>query len=466
MTMDYEKRAYYRNIRVIVSEIIMVLVVIVTVVILAFVVSGYWLNSDFKLERQGMLQISSIPTGADVAVDGESAWNQRTNTSKVLSSGKHDISVTKEGYDSWSRSINIREGLLYRIHYPRLFLQNREKNPVLDVSNATYATVSPNREHMLLANNTTEWELVNLTHDSLEKKPIDIAGHFSGTSLASGASKGLFIGSIVSASWSTNNEKVLIESSYNGTSEWVVLDIKNPTTSLNLTRLFNMNFSRISIMDDSAAHLIALANGNLHTIDLGARQISAILAQNVVDYDHYNSEIIFSAKKEEKYYIGIIKNQDEPQKEIFKYDTPASVAILRFYDDIYVSIAVDGKNVVYKKDDFSEYFSGEISIIPETYNVGHAGEFVIASSGQNIVTVDMEAMEVVEWSIDSAHYGWLDPDMLYAVNDGELVVRDYDGLNRRSLAKNVSSHFPVVITGDKWLYYFSDGDLIREVIRN
>ena len=52
--------------------------------------------------------------------------------------------------------------------------------------------------------------------------------------------------------------------------------------------------------------------------------------------------------------------------------------------------------------------------------------------------------------------------MLYSVKDGDLIVYDYDGLNRRVIASNVSSRFPAAITDDKWLYYFSDGQLIRE----
>ena len=68
--MDAEKRARRQSRRVIISEILMVLTVIATVSILAFVVSGYWVGSDFKIERQGLLQVYSIPTGADVDVDG------------------------------------------------------------------------------------------------------------------------------------------------------------------------------------------------------------------------------------------------------------------------------------------------------------------------------------------------------------------------------------------------------------
>ncbi len=68
--MNQEERLRRQNLRVIVSEALMVVTVAVTVLILAFVVSGYWVNPDGKIERNGMLQNSAVPTGADVAIDG------------------------------------------------------------------------------------------------------------------------------------------------------------------------------------------------------------------------------------------------------------------------------------------------------------------------------------------------------------------------------------------------------------
>ena len=199
--MDPELRARRAQWRVIISEAIMVLAVIATVAVLAFLVSGYWVNSDFKVERQGLLQISSIPTGADVEIDGNSGgFFGRTNTSKVLSSGEHTIKLTKEGYDSWSRTIDISEGLLYRVHYPRLFLENRDRSSVLTATTATFATVSPSRAQMLIGNNTTSWTLLSLERDKLDPRTVNLPANFPSTSRMSGDSAstaGIFTGEII-----------------------------------------------------------------------------------------------------------------------------------------------------------------------------------------------------------------------------------------------------------------------------
>ena len=124
----------------------------------------------------------------------------------------------------------------------------------------------------------------------------------------------------------------------------------------------------------------------------------------------------------------------------------------------------DTKLNVYKKDDFVAFANYDLTFAPEKIKVGHDGEFIIMNTGDKIATLDMEAGLVREWTPDSSHYDWLDNDMIYTVNNSELIAYDYDGFNRRVLAKNVSAHFPAGITENKWLYYVSDDDLMRELI--
>jgi len=459
MYMDPEKRARRQSLRVIISETIMVLAVVVTVAVLALIVSGYWLNSDFKVERQGMLQIYSVPTGANVAVDGDSPWFQRTNTSKVLSSGQHEIVLTKDGYDSWSKTIEISEGLLYRLHYPRLFLLNREKEAVYSTDTISFVTASPSRRLLLIADNTTAWTLINLDSDSPRATTLDISKYFSTISLASGATTGLFTGEIISAEWDNSNEHILFEVAGSTGVEWVLINIKNPASSINLTREFAADFNQIKIFDNSANSLLAIRNGNLHRIDVGARQISAILVEDVRDFDFYDSEIIYVTSAGIKMF-GIGDSEDIP---LVPASIAAQVLIGKFYDDKYIFVIDGGDITVYRKNNLEEeIMTATLSFVPENAKVGYDGSFVIMNSGANFATLDMETMSMREWTTDTTHYGWVSSYMIYSVYEGRLFVYDFDGLNRRELATNVSERFPVVITSDKWLYYFSDGTLMRE----
>ena len=284
--MDFEKNQRRQNLKVIFSEAIMVLAVVVIVIILAFIVSGYWVNSDFEVKRQGLLQISSIPTGASVYIDGESSWLQKTNTSKVLTSGTHTISLTKEGYDSWTKTINIKEGLLNRIHYPRLFLENRTSEKIIATTETTYATVSPDHSAIILTNGTTEWSFLNLSEERITPKKLDISTLFSDVSIAPDAEVGLFTGRIAEVDWDVNGAHALFKVQSENGIEWVLLNPKETEKSVNITREFGASFTDLKIFDNDANSLLAVQNGNLHKVDVSGRSVSAVLVKDIIDFDY------------------------------------------------------------------------------------------------------------------------------------------------------------------------------------
>lgn len=468
--MNPEKTRRRQSLKILISEAIMVLAVILTVIILAFIVSGYWVNSDFKIERNGLLQISSIPTGADVSIDGESAWLQRTNTSKVLSSGEHTVTLTKEGYDSWSKTINISEGLLYRIHYPRLFPNNRSSENLLDITGTTISTISPDHNSLILINDTTKWSFINLDSDTIKPQLLDISKFFSSVSLAESAEVGLFTGKILDIHWDYNGNHALFKVQSDDHLEWVLLDVKNIADSVNLTREFGGNFTEIQILDNDSNNLLAIQNGNLHKINVSGKSLSAVLVENIINFDHYsNNEIIFSAinnTEKAPYYIGLLKIGEDKIINVVETSTPAKVTLSKFYDDKYITILENNILSLYKKEDFELLHTFELSFTPSTIEVGHDGEFITMTLDNQIATLDMEAMVITEWQTASNTFGWIDNDMLYSIDNSELIVYDFDGLNRRAIATNVSSHFPAAITNNKWLYYSSDNSLVREIINN
>lgn len=464
--MNREKAAKFKNLKVIIAEAIMVVAVIATVVILALIVSGYWINSDFEVERQGMLQVSSVPTGANVEIDGESSWLQRTNTSKTLPSGEHTVKLTRDGYDSWSKTINIREGLLYRLHYPRLFLNDRLTEKLQSIKGATFATVSPNHETLLLVNKTTEWNLINLDNDEIKTTKLNIAGLFTNSETTETAKVGIFSGEILYTDWSNDNQHLLIKTKTKDSTEWVLIDIANIKNSINLTKEFGTQFASLKIINDSATSLLAIQDGNLRRVDVSGRQISAILVERVIDYDFYDNEVVFSAentnKDGKKYYVGILKFGDEEVERLKNTDDPIKVAVGKFYDDKYLVLLRDKHLEIHQKDDFSRSHEFDLAFAPDDIKIGYQGTFIIMSKGTQIATLDMEAQLVREWQVDGDKYGWIDNNMIYSVKEGELMVYDFDGLNRRIIAKNVSNQFPVMITEDRWLYYVSDTELVRE----
>ena len=467
--MDPDKAKRRQSLKIIISETIMFVSVVVTVVILAFLVSGYWINSDFKVERQGLLQVSSIPTGAEVNIDGDSSWFQRTNTSKVLSSGEHTVTLTKDGYDSWSKTINISEGLLYRIHYPRLFLQNTVAERVLDLETVTQASFSPDGSQLLLLNDSPSWQLIDLEKTDLEPTAVDIDDAFPG--IVNSDSSEFVSPVILSLNWDKDNRHILLSAQRNDKTEWVLLDAHDIDKSINLTAEFGRDFSEVQILDHSANNLLAVIDGSLYKIDVSGRMISSALVKNVTAYNHYDTnEIIFSASDtsadaQSGYYVGILKPNNDEIVKIFDTSSPVHAVISKFYDDKYITILQDNLLSLYKYQDCEKIADYELTFTPDVIKVGHNGEFITAYSGDKIATLDMETETVTEWTTDSTSFGWIDNDMIYSINEArEIIVYDFDGLNRRTVASDASTSFPAKITDNKWLYFFDNNKLMRQVI--
>jgi hypothetical protein len=209
--------------------------------------------------------------------------------------------------------------------------------------------------------------------------------------------------------------------------------------------------------------------GELRKLDISEQSISKILASNVTSFNLYDENIVYVANNK----VSVLKKIDGEAIDLLDVQGDRIFAALtRSYRDNYLTVVEDGKLSLYKgqlprdKDDksFEQIFSVEIGLMPERIKIGVDGDFVIMSNGKNIVTLDMESENVSRFEVEDGKIGWLDDHLLYVVdNDGDMVVYDYDGLNRRELSKNASQRLSATVSeDDRWLYYFSDGWLVRE----
>ncbi|MBR5027026.1 PEGA domain-containing protein [Candidatus Saccharibacteria bacterium] len=444
--------------KVILTDSFMTLVAVVLVVVLGLTVSGYWINENFEVARSGMLQISSEPTGATVIVD-DAALPQRTNVSRVIPVGEHSVKIEKDGYDTWFKTVEIKDGLLYRLRYPRLFPNEPviEKTPI-EYDEATTMSVSPKRDYILVANKTNKWTLVNLEEEKINPKEIDLAAVFP-----SGIN-----GKISNIEWNNDQNRILLSVQLNDKLDWFLFDLNNTSRSINLSDNFGIGFTEVDFLNGSADNLLTLRDKMLQKINVNNKSISAILAEGVEKYHYYGDEVVFTANGSEGAYIGLLKaNKDEVKTLRNVEDATAEAFISKFYDNEYLTLIEKNKISVFKREDLnSAEYVFELSFTPTKVKIGRMGEYVVAISGNQIATLDMEAEKVREWQIETTVFDWLDDSMIYQSSNGEIVVYDFDGLNRRVIATDAREGFPVVVTNDdKWLYYMNSEGLVREALR-
>ena len=487
--MDIEKRKRNKLIKIIFVDIIMSLAVVGLVFVLVAIVEGWRLGSNLKLEQNGMAQIESLPTGAKVVIDGKQDFNE-TNISKLLSAGEHEITLWKEGFDSWTKKINIAPGLLTRLKHPRLFKQNRITEEVAKYSSLRFLYASPDHRSLLAAiDDTTKWYYMTaLGADKVTIEEVDVKNIFSGTG------DGKFPGEISQITWNETSEKILMQVKRGENSEWGVINLKKVSESINLTQAIlkyteknaekktdgvsgkqipevKRNLTQVVISDATASRFVALIDGALREIDTSMKTFSEAYLKNIAKFKISGSQIIYLTKHEkDKRQVGIYRLGDKGGIDVevivrSKKDAVIGLALSEFDSKKYLCVTIDEQLTIYRANEYPTYGNNDnnfekiseekLAFIPNDLVRSDNGEFFIAKSDKKFMIYNLDLEELSYVDHQNSNISWLDNYLMFDVVDGKMEVFDFDGANRRTiLNKNVAAGFDAVInSNNRYLYY-------------
>lgn len=507
--MDFEEREERRRrqtIKVVIAEIGMFFSVIMIVVVATLAAMGFFVSSNGKIEQTGLMQIHSQPTGATVELDGNTLFS-RTNLSRSLSPSDHTLKLSRDGYDTWSKTVMMSSGMLMRLYYPRLFLLNRKSEVALNLATELdFYVPSPDRAYAVYAaKDSASWQVLNLRGDDVTKSTtLDLR------TILPDAKNGTFSGEVELLRWSQNNDHILTKISYEGRSEWIVINLKDAKQSLNLTQIFGLDFTQVEMIDNSAAQLFVLENHQLRRININDQGISRVLLNDVESFANYKSDVVYVAKTSNAngkvvQKIGVYHDgeKDGTTLATLADETKAQVALTKYYDDLYLTYAV-GDELTVRFGSLPSYREGvleaditdlqllfadqKLSQVPTSLTVSPEGDYILAQAGLQTMVLDLEQGELYDYAA-AERLSWLDEGILGAMVDGELVVWDFDNTNRRVLVKTVAKdeevelkavttrttarllNYPVIISeNNRWLYYLTQDEagikLTRERIRD
>ena len=451
-----------QNLRLIVTEAVMTVVVVIMVIVLTFVAMGYKFDQDGELSQNGLVQISTVPSGAMVVMDGETLF-ARTDTSRSLSAGEHTVELSRAGYDTWKKTISIQSGWLYKLDYPRLFKQERESVRVTEFEKGLeFFSMSPDRNSILYADeNSTKWIWMNVKGDEVERKEIMVAELFGLEKTATELP-----GEIRQISWNDDSNRVLVDWVNGEIHNNIVVNLGKVENSLNLTTAFGMDFSKVLPASSSAERLWVIENGNLRMIS--SKEISRILLSDVADFANYESQVLFVTRVRED-GTQAIGYYEEGDKVPITLETVAGdgvrLGVSKYLDERYLTIAVGPEISIYVASDIREDSTIEdlklvkqvtATMAPEMIMVHNRGRLVAMVNDKHTLMFDMEQKAASEFDLETEFEGWLDGFMLTNVVEGKLVVRDFDGENRREIV-TAESGFPAMVTSnDQFLYYVTN----------
>ena len=452
----------------VITYIGMTLAVIIIVTYVVLFTLGYRFNiDDRQIEQYAMLQLNSVPSGATVSIDGNSA-NIKTPGEATVPAGEHTITMTLKGYQTWTKTVKVDSGVLSWVNYALLIPEELTVESVANYTDVYKTVASPNGNYILVQTkqNTPQFDLIDINSATIKKTTLNIPTAAYSESESTTVTHGFFI-----EKWDDGDRYVLIKHTYDDKSEWLVLDVQDPQLTKNITRLFDFAITNIQFAGTSGNVFYALGNGDVRKIDVSAGTISRPLISNVSSFSIFESKVICFVATESNakvYTVGLYRDGDDTSyvvKTIEKTDeAQINAAVSNYFNEYYVAIA-SGTNVEVLSGSFpsstnetglKNYVSFSTSQTVKNLSFSPSGQYVFARSGASFTSYDLEYKllfsSIIDGNSNDFAVNWLNDNYIWSDRDGDLTIREFDGANIHIINKVSASQGVVITSNGRYIY--------------
>lgn len=456
--MDAEKRRRKKVLKVIVMDCLMAVAMVGLSFLLLAIVSGWRLNSKLSLEQNGLLKIESTPNEALVKIEPVGGvgkkYTLKTTASEMLPGGKYRVNISKNGYDSWQKTVVVEPGWLTDLNYPRLFRQNNKTEQLKQIKNAELISLSPDKTTALyLEELSGDLRRFDLKTRQISREKIKIP---AGVNLAKAE--------ILQSMWDGAKERVLLQLNSGQHKKWLLLNLQDGKKSVDLT-------DRLTAVDElnfvgKTEQLVTLNYGNLAVIDLANQSSSPkILANRVSAWSSLDKKIIYASTPNQKgeckvNWLNGVKTKPQLIAKV-KCTGSVKLGLTQFGDENLVFVASGRDLQIYGVPNFAIYELGSNQIKKKAHfvlkqevknqaKISAKKRFIAMQDGERMTVFDAGLMRSYQYTAD-LDAKWLDDYLLYKSDKGKLKVWDFDGSNRRVIKIDKSKNWT-----DAWIWEGED----------
>ncbi|MFZ3009720.1 MAG: PEGA domain-containing protein [Candidatus Microsaccharimonas sp.] len=436
-------------IRRIIVSIITVLSVIVIVTGTILFILGYRLDSEKgQLEQGALLQFDSKPSGASVTIDSK-AISARTATKQSVIAGLHSFIVTKDGYEPWAKSLDVKAGTLTWLDYIRLVPKNLKAETVATYGSLYGEKASPDFKMIIVQEkaDVPTFQIVDIRSPDIKTAAISLP-----TTVYSDASTDGVAHTFSLQTWDEGGRYILLKHLYSDKNEWIVVDTQNIGSSVNITRLFSLGLADVKFSGTSGRILYGLASdGIIRKLDVSAGTISRSLVTNVKSFDIFETNILSyvgtNPANANQQVAGVYREGDETAHVLRTVDSLTTSLLIdatRYFSDDYIAITeglkvtmLKGRYPTSSQDDatsLKQYAEFTAPSNVDAISFSSDGDFLVVQSGLNMISYEVEYKRETRTTIATSEtqphtMRWLDPAYLWATYDGHLSIREFDGSN-------------------------------------
>lgn len=380
-------------------------------------------KGQLSLKKTGLIILATRPGDAQVYIDGK-LYRKRTPgfslfTLKIskVSPGSHLVKIEKDGYEPWEGQFNVESGLVSWGNYILFVPIEKKASNFSFPGNLTALMASEDKTKGLALVESKDGivSFWNITTQNKEKIRIFETRKLEGETFRLHA-------------YSEGEDRIIFTKTINGKISYYVLDAKEGSTPLDITSTFGVEIDKIVFNGRNSSELFYLRSGNLYSIDLQSKKVSAILEKDVFEIISNNQALLMVAKVEDNYGLwrleangsktNIIKNLPSSGEYQIDYlpETKTYAILSKKDSDLYVFTDVSGKSNLRRIDQGVSYFLAS----PRSKYIGYA-------KGDSFLTYELEkdhAFEAIKnkkitsiaWLSDESNLIYQEAGRLYLVN--------------------------------------------------
>lgn len=459
-----------RRARLVFVYTLMATSIIAGVVILILIIQGYRFNRyDGKVEQGGLVQFDSKPSGATVTLDGNSL-SAKTASKLTVSAGTHQVTMSRDGYLSWTKSVSVKAGAVLWLNYARLYPTNPKITTLASYDTLTSELISPNRKQTALITTPTQATIYTVPLNDEKPEIRKVVIEADAITTPADATSAIF--SLVT--WDQDSQFVIVKHGYDGKTEYLSVDVSNGAAT-NITRALGVSASRLEYVlgDHNAVYLLTDAH-ELRRGDLSAATISGPLLTSVADFAQADrSTVTYETMRatDGTRSVGYLTNgASRPRKVHTVTDDGGAIFKFRmgaYYGDHYLVVAYGDTTTIYTADVPSSDSSSSLSWKRVGWLATKGGvsalgfspdtqRFVFAQMANTAATYDLETNVIAKVTFQgnlSRTLDWIDKFHIGSTSGNASYFYDFDGTNGRAIATNVVDVQTAISDNDKYFYY-------------
>lgn len=445
--------------------------VISLVGVLLFVVQGYQLNrEDGKIEQGGLMQFDSLPVGADVTLDGITL-NGQTPTKTTVSAGKHYVTIGRNGYRTWQKSVTVKPGSVVWLEYGHLIPSQLTTEVVAKLPAITGMLTSVDGKWIATKDTaaTTTIRLFEISRADARQSTIDIpiAAY---TAAPEGKTHQFSL-----EAWDPRGRYILVKHAFNDNSgpEWLVVDTENVANTKNITTLLGVAMSKVVFSNTNSNELFVQIEKDVRKVDIGAATLSRPLISNVAEFQVFDRMLGYTTlidPVKAARAVGYYEDGADKAHEIRSFSDdgtkPLHVALGRYFNRQFVAIAYgDMIDVLKGTLPTTTEEQNRLELVTTMTQSGNVSRLsiraedrlVISESGADIQTYDVELLETHKFTIKASAppangLKWLDEFTAWSDADGMLRLYEFDGTNQNEIAPVMPGFMAGLSEDNTWLY--------------